>query len=127
MTKGAVKFRVKDDNSLSPGTVTQKALRKNNSKTMADSVVNSHILIMPWHAETIRPKMQSVVHRKPSKHICCISSCHSLETHPGTVVRTSVSRGSSIVMAPEDSPSNSVANQNLPTAFKIHDQGVEET
>ena len=89
MTKGAVKLQVKDDNSLSPGTVTQKALRKNNSKTMAGSIVNSHVPIMPWHSETIRPKMQSAVPRKFSKHICYSSSCHSLETHHGTVVRSS--------------------------------------
>lgn len=90
MTKGAVKLQVKDDNSLSPGTVTQKALRKNNSKTMAGSIVNSHVPIMPWHSETIRPKMQSAVPRKLSKHICYRSSCHSLETHHGTAVGSSL-------------------------------------
>lgn len=90
MTKGAVKLQVKDDNSLSTGTVTQKALRKTNSKTMAGSIVNSHVPMMPWHSETIRPKMQSAVPPKLPKHICSISSCHSLETHHGMVVRSSL-------------------------------------
>ena len=69
MTKGAVKLHVNDDNSLSPGTVTQKASRRNESKTMADPIVNSHVPIMPWHSEIVTPKMQSAVPRELAKHI----------------------------------------------------------
>lgn len=119
MTKGAVESLVEDVNSHSPGSATQKALRKYYSKTMASSIISCCVSIMPWQLETIRTNMYSAVSEKLSGHICSISSCHCLETQYGMghqVIR--VRHGGST------GPSANIqisCKQSSPIACKIHD------
>lgn len=95
------------------GLSLRKAPEKNNSKTIADSIVNSHVPIMPWHSETITPKMQSAVPRNQAHMIYLKLSLLGDSPWNGPQV-IPVGHGSKALQI-------TYCNQSSPIVLKIHE------
>lgn len=94
---------------------------------MAGSIVNSHVPIMPWHSETITPKMQSAVPQSAP------SSCDIAQAVTPWRLTTDWSSGHLCllwwfpVVAPQDTPNNLFATTTHQQLLKYVNQRVGET
>lgn len=87
--------------------------KKNNSKTMADSIVNSQVPVMPWHSETITSKTQSAVPQNQGHDI-------SQAVTPGRLTME-WSSGHPHLPWLHRTLQITYCNQSSPKAFKIHE------